>query len=517
LDQQNIVYLLLIVSSIIGFIFTFYIWFYDQKNIINRFLAVILFFSNIWTISIILGILTSNFIIANLAFFSTAIVLLLGNLMMLYFNRSLTKKNILIYGIPAVLIAITSIIKNIYVKEIQVDNGYLKIVETGPLYYLLYVYHFLYFIFFIYNAYQAFKKHEGIEKFQIIYITAGFLFCATFGFIFNLVLPLFHIYQFNTIGPIFVMFMVAAAAFAATKHYLYDYQVVISELWAFLLILVSLIWLTVNISFFNFILFLLLVSICLLFIRSTISEAKKKLQLEKDKQILQKLDKLKDEFLEMTEHELNTPIAIIEGKLSMILDEDMGHFSKEQKEYLRPVFKDSKRLAKLSKELAEVSEIDLGELELFPEKVSILDLISEILAKFRSEAEAKGLKVEVRHEDNLPILTIDKDKIKRVLSNLVDNAIKFTTNGVVKIEIKRQNRSVVISVVDTGVGIKKEDQESIFGKFYQADRFSEIPMEQQGTGLSLYISKNLIKLHGGQIWVESTPGIGSKFSISLPY
>lgn len=516
MNPQIIIHILLLISSILGLAFALFVWLSDSKSWVNRFLALILLFADIWTISIYAGIITGNLLIANFAFLSTAIVLVLGNLLMLFFCRNLTKARVYLYSIPGFLIALTTIIDGLYVSKIDVVNGYIKIAQTGPLFYLFYIFALVYIILFIFNAWRALKINQGIERFQILYIIGGFLFGAVFGFIFNLILPLFNIFQFNSIGPIFIIFMAAASAFAATKHYLYDYQVVLSELWAFLLILISSVWLIINISIFNLILFLFLVSICILFIRSTISEAKKKKQLEKDKLVLQKLDSLKDEFLQMTEHELNTPIAIIEAKLSMILDEDMGSFTPKQKEYLRPVFKDAKRLAKLSMELAEVSEIDLGEIELFPEKINILDLVSEIIAKYRPDAEKKGLKIEIHAPENLPLVNLDQDKIKRVLSNLIDNAIKFTTNGVVKIEVTTQNRFLTVSVIDTGVGIKKEDLESIFGKFYQADRFSEIPMEQQGTGLSLYISKNLIKLHGGELWVESTPGIGSKFSFSLP-
>lgn len=516
MDSQTVIHILLVISSFLGLAFALFIWLTDQKNWINRFLALILLFADIWAISIIFGIITKNLFVANFSFLATTLVLVCGNLLMLYFQKRLFKAQILFYFIPGVIFAISTLVSGLYIKSITVENGYIKILETGPLYYLLYIFIISYIVLFFINGWRALKLNQGAERFQVIYIAGGLFVSILFGLIFNLILPLFNIYQFNTVGPIFILFMAAGAAFAATKHYLYDYQVVLSELWAFLLILISLVWLVLNINVFNLILFSFLVSICLLFIRSTVSEAKKKMQLEKDKLMLQKLDKLKDEFLEMTEHELNTPIAIIEGKLSMILDEDMGDFTEKQKEYLRPVFKDAKRLAKVSQELAEVSEIDLGEIELFPEKVNILDLISEVIAKFRHDAEVKGLKIEVHLSENLPQINIDKVKIKRVLSNLIDNAIKFTTSGVVKIDVTLDRRMMIVSVIDTGVGIKAEDMENIFGKFYQADRFSEIPMEQQGTGLSLYISKNLIKLHGGRLWVESTPGIGSKFSISLP-
>lgn len=516
MNPQIIVHILLLISSLIGIGLALFIWFTNAKSWLNRFLALILFFADLWAISIIAGVISGNIFIANFAFFSSGLVLVIGNLLMLFFQNQLKAKNVCLYLLPGLLISLSTLIGNLYVKDIEIINGYIKIVQTGPIFYVFYLFTIVYIVLFIWNAFKAFGQTKGIVRVQLLYIIGGFILGSIFGLFFNLILPALKIYQFNTVGPVFILFMALGSVLAATKHYLYDYQVVLSELWALLLILISLVWLILNVSIFNIILFLLLVSISLLFIRSTVSEAKKKMQLEKDKQTLQRLDDLKDEFLQMTEHELNTPIAIIEGKLSMIIDDNMGGFNDKQKEYLRPVFKDARRLAKISKELAEVSEIDNGEMEIFPEKINVLDLISEIIAKFRPLAEKKGLKIEIHAADNLPQIMVDSDKVLRVINNLVDNAIKFTANGVVKIEVTAENKQIIVSVIDTGVGIKPADRENIFGKFYQADRFSEIPMEQQGTGLSLYIAKNLIKLHGGQLWVDSTPGIGSKFSFSLP-
>jgi signal transduction histidine kinase len=329
-------------------------------------------------------------------------------------------------------------------------------------------------------------------------------------------MPAFQAFEFNNLGPIFVVFVSAAAAFAATKHYLYDRQVVFSELWAFVLLLVGLIWLLTNLNIFNSVLFLLVLSICILFIRSVISEANKKIALEKDKEELQKLDELKDEFLRMAQHELNTPIGIIEGKLSMIVDENMGDFSEKQKEYLKPVFDDAKRLAKVSKALVEVSEIDQRKIELFREETDLNELAKQTTNKYLKAAEEKNINL-VNEVKNLPLILVDKEKISRVLNYLVENAIKFTSQGEAKINGKQERDRIILSVEDTGTGIETEDQPRVFEKFFQSNRFDEtLPLEQQGTGLNLYISKALIELHGGEIWFESEKGKGTRFSFTIP-
>ena len=516
MQSHIIIQILLVISSILGLICAFFVLRADTKSWINRFLAIIVILADFWALSIYFTLKTGNLDLSMIAFFSTAWIIGAGNLLLLEARKKLSRRNLLITIIPTAIISTLSLTGHLMIKKIDVADGFIKILEIGPLFYAFYAFVFIYLCIFIYNAWEAINQAEGIEKLKISYIITGFVISAILGSIFNLVLPAFGIFQFNSLGPIFILFVSGGAAYAATKHYIYDYQVVLSELWAFLLLMICLVWLILNLTIFNIILFVFLASICVLFIRTTISEADKKIQLEKDKESLQKLDSLKDEFLQMAEHELNTPIGVIEGKLSMILDDNLGGFTAEQKEYLKPIFMDAKRLAKLSSNLFEVSEIDQGELKLFPEKTHITDLIVQIVSKNRSEAESKGLKLEIVAPEHLPYVNLDRDKIKKVLSNLVENAIKFTKTGLIRISAEVQKNQMVVSISDTGVGIKKEDINNIFDKFYQADRFDEIPMEQQGTGLNLYIAKSLIKLHNGQIWVDSNPGHGTTFSFSLP-
>jgi signal transduction histidine kinase len=513
---QNVSNTLLIVSSILGLFFTFIIWFSNSKSWTNRYLAIIIALADIWGLSIFFTLKTGNVYIGMISFFVTAWIIIIGNLLILHRQNTLTSKNIWIFIAPGILISLITILPNLIVKNIDVSSGFIRVVQYGPLYQAFSIFILIYLGIFIINAWLTIRKSEGQRRLQNLYIVIGFLLSAFLGSVCNLVLPALHIYNFNSLGPIFMLFVSIGASYAATKHYIYGYEVVLSEAWTFLLIMLSLVWLFLNLSVFNTILFVLLVSICFLFIRSTLSEADKKNQLQKDKESLQKLDKLKDEFLQMAEHELNTPIGVIEGRLSMILDENIGGFTPEQKKYLAPIFKDAKRLAKLSSDLVFVSEIDEGKNKIFPQPTQIIDLISLVTSKFRKEAELKGLKLEIVAPEHLPSIKIDRDKIKKVLSNLTENAIKFTKSGLIRISANTEGKNIIISISDTGIGIKKEDLDRIFGKFYQADRFSEIPLEQQGTGLNLYIAKNLIELHDGKIWVDSTPGHGSTFSFKLP-
>jgi signal transduction histidine kinase len=520
--MQNIFIILLVISTLTSLVVGFVVYFRDKNIILNRLLAAILIIASIWPASILLTLFTNNLLISNLSFFSTALIMPILALVFLSF-RQISKLKTYLYLIPGFIFALLSLLDGLVSRGLSTENGYVTMTEAGPLFPFFGLMVLIYSIIAIYEAYQSYKVTEGEKKLQIIYLLIGIITSVFMGAIFNLVLPAFQIFELNVLGPIFILFTVATTVFAATRHYLYDRQVVFSELWAVLLILIGLVWLITNITFFNYILFVLLLSICLLFIRVVLSEANKKIALVRqrdrliqDKEELQKIDILKDDFLKMAQHELNSPIALIEGKFSMIIDEKMGDFSDKQREYLKPLYLDAKRLAKLSKALVEVSEIDQGKIELYKKPININFLVNKVVKDIQEKAKQKNIALKIEISDEIPEINIDQDKIERVLKRLLDNAVKYTDSGEVSLKAVKQENYITIKIADTGVGIKKEDQDRIFEKFYQPQRFANVPLEQQGTGLNLYISKKLIELHGGQIKVESEENKGTAFEINLP-
>lgn len=241
-------------------------------------------------------------------------------------------------------------------------------------------------------------------------------------------------------------------------------------------------------------------------------------KLEQDKKELVDLDRMKDEFLQMATHELNTPITVIQGKMDMAIREDYVHLNKEQKDYFQTVMTDTERLAHLSKDILNVARIDQNRLTINQSEADLNELIISIVDGFQIKAKEKGITVEyIKPEKALPKLTIDQSKISEVITNLINNAIKFTGTGGITVIAREEDGDVVVSVRDTGIGMEKEDQKHLFEKFYQVGRFDpDNPQEQQGTGLGLYISKNIIEIHGGKIWLESEKGEGSTFYFSLP-
>lgn len=226
-------------------------------------------------------------------------------------------------------------------------------------------------------------------------------------------------------------------------------------------------------------------------------------------------DKLKSEFISIASHELLTPTAAIEGYLSMLLDKDVKPNAKQKSEYLQRAFDSSRRLADLVKDLLSVSRIESGRIKIVPSDVDILTLVKQAADELQNNAKAKKLSLSVvEPKKSLPKVSADPDRILQVCINLINNAIKYTPSGEIVVKVELKSDHVVVSVTDSGIGISKTDQRHLFEKFHRIDNPATAGI--MGTGLGLYIVKNIITLSGGEVGVESESGRGSTFSFSLP-
>jgi len=226
------------------------------------------------------------------------------------------------------------------------------------------------------------------------------------------------------------------------------------------------------------------------------------------------LDKLKDEFISMASHELNTPLAAIEGYLSMVLDEGLGKVDPKAKEYLNRAYDSSKRLAELILDLLNVSRIEQGRLKMKFTKTNFASLVDSVIKELQLKADTKKLYLKLEtSKTELPETFCDPDRIREVFVNLIGNSIKFTDKGGITIKLSKPDDHIRAEVVDTGRGIAEADQKLLFQKFSQVKR--EID-EHQGTGLGLYISKNFVELHKGRIGVTSEQGKGATFFFEIP-
>jgi signal transduction histidine kinase len=238
-------------------------------------------------------------------------------------------------------------------------------------------------------------------------------------------------------------------------------------------------------------------------------------RLRENNKKLQVLDEQKTEFVSLASHQLRGPLSVIHGYISMILDGDYGEITDDMKEPLERTLRSSRALSFLINDYLDVAQIEKGEMEYIIADLDLDKFLSNLVSEFEIVAKKNGLNFTfTNHTENI-ILRADENKIRQVVSNIIDNAIKYTKKGSVDINVKKYNDDVIISVKDTGIGLEKNQTHDVFNKFARADQ--AVKMNVIGNGLGLFVAKVMVEAHNGKIWVESDGiGKGSTFYISLP-
>ncbi len=253
-----------------------------------------------------------------------------------------------------------------------------------------------------------------------------------------------------------------------------------------------------------------------LFIYEDITEKKQAENRAREIENLTQLNKAKSELLANVSHELRTPLASIKGYVETLIEPDVTWTREQQLDFLQSANSEIDRLTLLIRDLLDMSRIDSGKMILdrrtYPVS-EVLDSVSGVLSILSVKH-----KLRIKANKDLPPIKVDKIRIGQVLTNLVDNAAKFSAEGSrISLEVKAENEArenVIFQVKDEGEGISQEAAGNLFNRFYQAERV--VAGKTRGTGLGLAICKGIIEAHGGRIWVESQPGRGSTFSFSIP-
>lgn len=232
------------------------------------------------------------------------------------------------------------------------------------------------------------------------------------------------------------------------------------------------------------------------------------------------------EFISTAAHEMRTPVASIEGYLGLALNPNTAQVDEKAKTYIGKAQESVQHLGRLFQDLLDISRAEDGRLQNNPKAVDVVAFVHEITETFRQKASEKGLhfifkpqpdneeKAGERRLNPVYYANVDNDHLREVITNLIDNAIKYTPNGDVTIDIGGDSEHVQISVADSGIGIPKEDQSHLFQKFYRVD--STDTREIGGTGLGLYLCRRLVETMNGRIWVESEYKRGSTFYVEVP-
>jgi len=224
----------------------------------------------------------------------------------------------------------------------------------------------------------------------------------------------------------------------------------------------------------------------------------------------------KSAFLAHMSHELRTPLNAIIGFSDLLIYGVAGEINNQQRQCLEDILSSGKHLLSLINDILDLSKVEAGKIDIRPESLRLADVVDDAVTTVKPMIDESKHKLVISVAEDLPPVYGDRNRLKQILLNLLSNAIKFTPDGgKLSLETSREGNFCKVSMVDNGIGIRKEDQTSIFEPFTQLD--TQPGERKQGTGLGLALTKQLVELLGGKIWVESEYGKGSQFSFTIPF
>lgn len=380
------------------------------------------------------------------------------------------------------------------------------------------------------GLYYLFKKTlhaKNLEKTQYRLILIGTIITFSLLITFNMILPaVFLNVRFIPLAPIFIFPFIAFTAYAIIRHHLLDIKIIATEFLIFFLSVAALFEILLSDSagaaLVRFLIFLLILTLGILLDRSVRREVQQREQLQfisnqlgQANEKLKALDLARAEFISIASHQLRTPPATVKWFLSSILSGDYGKLPKTVETALQKTERTNNHLISLIEDMLNVSRIERGKMEFLFEPTDVLDLAEKAFEQLEPMAEQKQLKFTfIKPKEKLPLANADKEKLRQVMNNLMDNAIKYTPSGFVEASLKKQNNQLIFEVKDSGKGINPKEKEQIFQKF---SRGKESIKSSAGLGLGLYVAKIVIEQHKGKIWAQSQgEGKGSSFLFSIP-
>lgn len=383
---------------------------------------------------------------------------------------------------------------------------------------------------------RKYRRSSNEDKAKFIYLFIGFLLTSSVAFATNIALADFiknspHYGLYSRFGLFSSIFVILFSGYAIVKHHLLNLKVIATELLSLGILVLALLQTlkSENLSTLitNGIIFAVLLVFVIMLVRSVELEVKRKdelqllyNQLAVANNKLRELDQARAEFMSMASHQLQTPLTAVKGFSSLLLEKTEGDLTASQEDMIRKISLSSERMVQLIKDYLNLSRIESGKLEYTFEKCHLEDICQEVVDTLALPAKAKNLYLKYERSAALPGVTIDGPKVREVISNLVDNAIKYTPEGGVTVSADpRKNargESVIrINVSDTGMGIAPSDIPKLFAKFARIK--DEQHLKVTGTGLGLYVGKVMIEANGGRIWAESDGvGKGTRFIVEIP-
>lgn len=523
--------------SILSLVFAVRVLLADKKNIVNKAFSVFAFSIATWIVcdfSLYQKSLENYQTLLNkINLVNICAMVFFLSYFVSVFPRQIFRipKIVQIIAVASTLfLSVTILVSNKIVQYAFMED-YGSNFKQGSLFYLFAIFATIFALYSVIILILKYLKFSGEERVQIKFVFWGISMLTVLNLIFNLFVPLItKSFMLGRLGTYSAIFLVAFTAYAILKAHLFNLKVILTETAIVIINIVLAIQVfsseTVSDGILKTIFLGVVIYGSYILLKSVRHEIQQREEIQKlakklddANKHLEDLDEQKDNFISMASHELNTPIAAIEGYLSMIIDEKMaGEINEKAMKYLKNIYGSSKRLASLVKDLLNVSRIESNRIHIIYTEAQIEDIIDQAVAEIMIKIKEVGHTLEwVRPKQALPKTYLDVPRIIEVMINLLGNAIKYTDPpGKIKILAQADNEKIVVSVSDNGRGIPKEKYGHIFEKFSQVNVLKD---QVKGTGLGMFISKNLVEMHKGKLWFTSSvepDNHGTTFYFSLP-
>ncbi len=383
--------------------------------------------------------------------------------------------------------------------------------------------------YFSWAYWILYKKHSKAK--EPLRTPLGYIFIGTLGSTMitlttNMSLLYFGYFALNWVGQISIIFMITLIFYSILRFKLFNVKVITTEIFVFIL------WVFILVKFFlsydiqeqiiNAILLLLIVIVGVFLIKSVIKEVslrekveKLALDLQKANDQLTELDKQKTEFVSFATHQLRAPLTAMKGYASLILEGDLGKLSVELRGAITRIFDSSKTLTNIVDDYLNISRIELGSMKYLFDTIDLKDMVDNVVGELKPNIDKSKLKFSFEVDRQKKYMVhADKDKFKQIVANLIDNSIKYTPSGSITASLVEKGGKVIFAVKDTGIGIAPGVMPKLFAKFSRAENGNR--QNIYGTGLGLFVAKEIVTAHSGRIWAESAgEGRGSAFYVEL--
>jgi len=517
--ELDFIFLILILT--LHFCVGLIVYFNNRKSKSNVLFAVMIFWLIVWTaVSFIEEEPINRGAVSILVKMDFASAILLAYFFFLFCRDFLvrnlfTRINDFWFFLPAGLFSLFSF-TNLVIHHVEFYPEWRYFVP-GPFYPMYILLVFAYIITGVTNLFTKYRHFRGIKRIQTQYVLIGLVLTTFIVLTTNIIIP--NILKIpspplvSRIGIYSTLLFIVFTSYAIIKHHLFNIKVIATALFTaivgLILFIQAIVASSLVIKILNTGIFLLFCLFGYFLVKSVIREVELRQEVEK-------LSQAKSEFISIASHQLRTPLTAIKGYISMMLEKSYGNPPTKMEKPLDNIYASNERLIRLVNDLLNLSRLEAGKIDFNPELTSLEELVSGVIQDLRINVEKKGLYIKiVKPSEPLPKIMFDQDKIRQVILNIMDNAIKYTKEGGITIKLEKLNLEEQIKISDTGEGMDEKEIQSLFQIFSRATAGTQLHTE--GAGIGLYVARQFVEMHGGKIWAESLgKGKGSTFIVQLP-